>query len=49
MELTCVSVRLRLKAKLSLSQTDRYLVVLNLFSRDTNCSYVKAVLALQGT
>ena len=36
--LTCVSVRLRESAKFSLSQTDRYLVVLNLFSRATNCS-----------
>lgn len=35
---TCVSVRLRLRARLSLSQTLRYLVVLNLFSRATSCS-----------
>ena len=33
---------------MSLSHTDRYRVVLNLFSRATNCSYVKAVLALRG-
>lgn len=46
--LTCVSVRRRERAKLSRSQTDRYLVVLNLFSSDTSCSYVKAVLALLG-
>lgn len=35
---TCVSVRLKLRARFSLSQTDRYRVVLNLFSRETNCS-----------
>lgn len=45
---TCVSVRRSVRAKLSLSQTDKYLVVLNLFSNATNCSYVKAVLALLG-
>lgn len=45
--LTCVSVRLKLNARLSLSQTDRYRVVLNLFSNDTSCSYVKAVRALK--
>lgn len=38
----------RERAKLSLSQTDRYLVVLNLFSRATSCSYVNAVLARLG-
>lgn len=43
---TWVSVRLKLKAKFSLSHTDRYRVVLNLFSNETNCSYVNAVLAL---
>ena len=32
---TCVSVRLRVRARLSLSQTERYRVVLNLFSRLT--------------
>ena len=37
-KLTCVSVRLSESAKLSLSQTDKYRVVLNLFSRATNCS-----------
>ena len=46
--LTCVSVRLNERAKLSLSQTDKYLVLLNLFSKATSCSYVKAVLALRG-
>jgi hypothetical protein len=35
-------------AKLSLSQTDKYRVVLNLFSRATSCSYVNAVLARLG-
>lgn len=45
---TCVSVRLNESAKFSLSQTDRYLVLLNLFSKATSCSYVKAVLALLG-
>lgn len=44
---TCVSVKLRLKAKLRRSHTDKYRVVLNLFSNDTNCSYVNAVLALK--
>lgn len=44
--LTWVSVRLRLKAKFNLSHTDKYRVVLNLFSNDTSCSYVKAVRAL---
>ena len=43
---TCVSVKLRLRARLSLSHTDKYRVVLNLFSKATNCSYVNAVLAL---
>jgi len=43
---TCVSVRLRLSAKFNRSHTDRYRVVLNLFSSDTSCSYVNAVLAL---
>ena len=42
---TWVSVKLRLSARFSLSHTDKYLVVLNLFSKATNCSYVKAVLA----
>lgn len=46
--LTCVSVRFKDNARFNLSQTDKYLVVLNLFSNDTNCSYVKAVLALRG-
>lgn len=46
--LTCVSVRLKLSARLRRSQTERYRVVLNLFSSDTNCSYVKAVRALLG-
>lgn len=45
---TCVSVRLSERAKLSLSQTDRYLVLLNLFSRATSCSYVNAVRARLG-
>ena len=35
-------------AKLSLSQTERYRVVLNLFSSETSCSYVNAVRALLG-
>lgn len=43
---TWVSVRLRLRARFKRSQTDKYRVVLNLFSKDTNCSYVKAVRAL---
>ena len=30
-------------ARLSRSQTDKYLVCLNLFSNTTNCSYVNAV------
>lgn len=46
--LICVSVRFSDKARLSLSHTDRYRVVLNLFSRATSCSYVKAVLARRG-
>lgn len=45
---TWVSVKLRLNARFNLSQTDKYLVVLNLFSNATNCSYVNAVLALLG-
>ncbi|PSN52463.1 hypothetical protein C0J52_14989 [Blattella germanica] len=45
---TCVSVNDRDNAKFSRSQTERYLVVLNLFSRATNCSYVNAVRALRG-
>lgn len=44
----CVSVRFKDRARFSLSQTDKYLVVLNLFSRATNCSYVNAVLARLG-
>lgn len=44
--LTCVSVKLKLRARFSLSHTERYRVVLNLFSRETNCSYVNAVRAL---
>lgn len=36
--LTCVSVRLRLNARLRRSHTDKYRVVLNLFSSETNCS-----------
>lgn len=36
--LTCVSVRDSDNARLSRSQTDRYLVCLNLFSKATNCS-----------
>ena len=35
-------------ARLSRSQTDRYLVCLNLFSNATSCSYVNAVLARRG-
>lgn len=46
--LTCVSVSLSDNAKFNRSQTDKYRVVLNLFSSETNCSYVKAVLALLG-
>ena len=45
---TCVSVKLRDRARFSLSHTERYLVVLNLFSRATNCSYVNAVRARRG-
>lgn len=45
--ITWVSVRLRLKARLRRSHTDRYRVVLNLFSSETNCSYVNAVRALE--
>lgn len=44
--LTWVSVRLRLNARLRRSHTDKYRVVLNLFSKDTSCSYVNAVRAL---
>ncbi len=36
--LTCVSVSDNDNARLSLSQTDKYLVCLNLFSNATNCS-----------
>jgi len=36
------------RARLSLSQTDKYRVDLNLFSKATSCSYVKAVLARRG-
>lgn len=46
--LTCVSVSDSDNARLSLSHTDRYLVVLNLFSSATSCSYVKAVRARRG-
>lgn len=46
MSLTCVSVRLRLNARLRRSHTDKYRVVLNLFSNETSCSYVNAVRAL---
>lgn len=46
--LTCVSVKRRESARFSLSQTDRYLVVLNLASSATNCSYVNAVRARRG-
>lgn len=42
---TWVSVKLSESARFSRSQTDRYRVVLNLFSRATSCSYVKAVRA----
>lgn len=45
---TCVSVRLKDKARFSLSHTDRYRVARNLFSRATSCSYVNAVLARRG-
>lgn len=45
---TCVSVKLRDRARFSLSHTDRYRVARNLFSRATSCSYVKAVLARRG-
>jgi len=45
---TWVSVRLKDKARFSLSHTDRYRVERNLFSRATSCSYVKAVLARRG-
>lgn len=45
---TWVSVRLRDKARFSLSHTDRYRVARNLFSRATSCSYVNAVLARRG-
>lgn len=45
--LTWVSVRLKLSARLRRSHTERYRVVLNLFSNETSCSYVKAVLALE--
>lgn len=45
---TCVSVRLRDRARFSLSHTDRYRVVRNLFSKATSCSYVNAVLARLG-
>lgn len=44
--LTCCSDSWRDSARLSLSHTERYLVVLNLFSSETSCSYVKAVRAL---
>ena len=44
----CVSVKFKDNAKFSLSQTDKYLVDLNLFSSATSCSYVKAVRALLG-
>lgn len=45
---TCVSVRLRDRARFSLSHTDRYRVARNLFSKATSCSYVNAVLARLG-
>jgi hypothetical protein len=46
--LTCVSVSDNDNARLSRSQTDKYLVCLNLFSNATNCSYVNAVRARRG-
>ena len=45
---TWVSVRFNESARLSLSHTERYLVVLNLFSKATSCSYVNAVRARRG-
>lgn len=45
---TWVSVRLKDRARFSLSHTDRYRVARNLFSRATSCSYVNAVLARRG-
>lgn len=46
--MTCVSVNDNDNARLSRSQTDKYLVCLNLFSKATNCSYVNAVRARRG-
>lgn len=41
-------MRFNANARFSLSHTDKYLVVLNLFSNATNCSYVNAVRARRG-
>lgn len=46
--LTCVSVKLNDIARFKRSHTERYRVVLNLFSKATSCSYVNAVLARRG-
>ena len=46
--MTCVSVSDNDNARLRRSQTDKYLVCLNLFSNATNCSYVNAVRARRG-
>ena len=45
---TWVSVRLRARARFNRSQTERYRVWRNLFSRETSCSYVKAVRTRRG-
>ena len=45
---TCVSVSDNERARFNRSQTDKYLVCLNLFSNATNCSYVNAVRARRG-
>ena len=46
--MTCVSVSDNDNARFKRSQTDKYLVCLNLFSNATNCSYVNAVRARRG-